>query len=219
MRDILPGSQSHEHERFIQEQTTWKEASRVEEWKRDRKERFPQIRIGHCFSQRRPLKQTMIDLDSTSVNIQRHPPTISKELYGQRVGDANESPPPRVIVFRNDHDMSDFSAEEQYSKSSHSSVDDGYAIHRTADRPEDDICNDDQLIVKVDPKTPPMMPTPESEPEKAVMWDETGPPSPNSVIIKVEPRTPSPIVEEEPESEAERDSKPPEFLSGMYFRN
>lgn len=211
MREILPGHQSRESERFRDK------TPRNDDWKRDRKENFPQIRIGHCFSQRRALKQGMIDLDSTSVNIQRHPPAISKELFGPRVGSHSESSPPEVIVFRNYPEMPEFAMDERYSKSSGSPVNDAFDMQRTEGRSDDEICNGDNVIVKVDPKTPPMIPSPEDELEKADMWDDPEPQSPSSVIIKVEPRTPSPIIEGEPESDTERDVKLPEFLSGMYI--
>ena len=211
MRDILPGNQSQESERFAREKTPHNG-----DWKREGKEDFPQIRIGHCFSQRRVLKQGMIDLDSTSVNIQRHPPAISKELYGQRVSSSIESSPPDVIVFRNYPDMTDYAADGRFSKSSGTPVDDDYEMEGDEHRVGNEICNGDQMIVKVDPKTPPLIQSPESEPEKAEIWDEPEPPSPSSVIIKVEPRTPSPIVEDEGECDQERDAKRPEFLSGMY---
>ena len=209
MRDILPGNQAHEDGGFVREK-----GPRSDEWKRSRKGGIPEIKIGRCFSQRRGLKHGMIDLDSTSVDIQRNPPTINKELYAQRVGNGIESPPPDVIVFRNYSDIPEYSVEEQYSKSSDSPTDYDYEMERTEGRSDDEICNGGQVIVKVDPKTPPLLPSPENEPDKEEMWNDPEPRSPNSVIIKVEPRTPSPIAEEEPDDDKERDVKPPTFLSG-----
>ena len=211
MRDILPGNHAHEDGGFVREK-----GLHSDEWKRGRKDGIPQIKIGRCFSQRQGLKRGMIDLDSTSVDIQRNPPTINKELYAQRVGNGIESPPPDVIVFRNYSDMPEYSVEERYSKSSDSPTDDDYEMERTEGRSDDEICNGDQVIVKVDPKTPPLLPSPENGPDKEEMWNGSEPRSPNSVIIKVEPRTPSPIAEEEPDDDKETDVKPPAFISGTF---
>ena len=156
----------------------------------------------------------MIDLGSTTVDIQRHPPT-NKEVFSQKISNSVDSSPPRVLIFRNEQDMSDASTEEHCSKASFSPMDNRYEMQQET-RSEDEILNDDQEIVKVDPKTPPLLSSPECVNDKSTIWNEAEARSPNSVIIKVEPRTPSPIMEEESDHETEQDAKHPEFSCGMF---
>ena len=171
----------------------------------------------------------MIDLDSTSIGAQRHPPSMNKEMYSKVSERPEPSPPPRVIIFQNESDMSDdTSAEEGYMKFTPSPAEERFPQEeRFQDSRSDDdggneqfgdeIRTGDQVIVKVDPKTPPPVPSPSTDREKEMGWDdnEVEAPSPTSVIIKVEPRTPSPIEEDAPDSPIRDGSLDrPEFITG-----
>lgn len=226
--DMLPRRHSHESSRYLPDERTWRRKHREEDWKREGREDMPQIRIGHCFSQRPRMKQTMIDLDSTSIGSQRHPPPMDKEMYSKVSERAESSPPPRVIIFQNESDMSDdTSAEERYLKFSQSPPEGRFPQEeRFPDSQSDDdddneqfgdeIRTGDQVIVKVDPKTPPPVPSPSVDRDKEMVWDDTEveAPSPASVIIKVEPRTPSPIEEDAPDSPKDGSLDRPEFITG-----
>ena len=153
----------------------------------------PSVRIGHCFSQRQPLKQKMIDLDRTSVAMTRHQLSPHEDL----VYNTNGPPPIReFVVVRNDCELSESSTE--YSESP-----DLLDVNREDSDEYDDDMDVSDRIIKVDPRTPSPIPSPPVAEDNNMVWDGADVPSPGSVIIKVEPRTPSPIDETVPEEEAE----------------
>eukprot|EP00794_Sanderia_malayensis_P017778 gene17778-19554_t len=196
MHDILPSSNYPARQSSIdarsadspvdgqdEEDTTWRNGDRVG---------ASQIHVDPCFS-RRPhyVQQRMIDLDRTSVSI--IPPLIRKKDFNKMRENARENTL-NSAASRSDADLSENSIDyaESPAESNINAEDSSFDHVRSAD----------QIIIKVDPRTPSPIPSPPCEDnEDEKRWTNDEPLSPNSVIIKVEPRTPSPITEITTESQ------------------
>ncbi len=188
MREILP------HEKQLKRHTFKRNNRHAVIWEHADKSDIPQVRIGHCFSQKQPPEQEMIDLDRTSLNIPRYPSLLQKaDMYRTNGHDRRGSP-----MNESDYESSDYTTSPDTSRE-HESYDSGReheSYDTSRDRESyDHVMNDnDQVIIEVTPKTPSPIPTPPTEYEDPAEWaDSKLPPSPSSVIIKIEPRTPSPV--------------------------